>query len=141
MLPVHDQVCRRVPGHGASRLPVDVVLGRDTARWPAVAFRPREREGGQPRRRVPPDIEPLPLVEWREQVGLPGDALRQPQEQVPARLQGVVEGGQNALLQGGIEVDQQVPAGDQVEPREGRILDEIVRREQAHLPEISLVTR
>jgi hypothetical protein len=52
------------------------------------------------------------------------------------RPQGVVESGKNPLLQAGLEVDHQVAAGYQVEAREWRILDEVVRREQAQLADV-----
>jgi hypothetical protein len=78
----------------------------------------------------------MPVVERREQAGLRGDTLRRAEEQMTARPQGVVEGGQDTLLQTRLEVDHQVAAGDQVEARERRILAEVVRREQAQLADV-----
>ena len=36
---------------------------------------------------------------------------------------------------GGLKVDEQVAAADEVDPRERRILDDVVRREHDHLPQ------
>jgi hypothetical protein len=47
-----------------------------------------------------------------------------------------VEQGQDLLLQRLAEVDQQVAAGQDVEPGEGRVGDEVLRREDHHLAEL-----
>lgn len=58
------------------------------------------------------------------------------QEQHAVRLQGEVEQRDHLALQLGIKVDQQVAAGDEVDARERRILDDAVLREDAQLPEL-----
>src|SRR5262245_22545164 len=47
---------------------------------------------------------------------------------------------EDALLDGAVQVNQQIPAGDEIEMRERWILDDVVMREQHHLPELALDT-
>ena len=60
-------------------------------------------------------------------------ALRASQHQVPVRLQCVVECGNDPLLQFGTEINQQIPASDQVQIGKGRVLGHILAGEHAHL--------
>ena len=46
-----------------------------------------------------------------------------------------MECAEDVLLQMRIEIDQEVPANDQVQLREGRVLDDTVRREDACFPD------
>ena len=75
------------------------------------------------------------LVDQREQVLERSQAFRRPQHQVPARFQGIVKSGNGALLQNGAEIDQQIPATDQVQIGERRVLDDILLCENAHFPD------
>ena len=59
--------------------------------------------------------------------------LRRSEEQPPGRFQSIVEGPHDTVLHGGIDVDQQIAARDQIELRKRRILDDALRREHAHL--------
>ena len=73
------------------------------------------------------------LVDRAEKVAVLADALRRSEEQVAARLQRVVECGDHLVLQTSVEIDQQVATGDEVHPREGRIADDTVGREDAKI--------
>ena len=94
------------------------------------------RAGRRADGRREPLAEPVLGVHRAEQVPVGGDRLGRPEEQVPARPQGVVEQGDQLLLQVRPEVDEQVPARDQVEPGERRVADQVVAREQAQLPDL-----
>ena len=52
--------------------------------------------------------------------------LGRAEEEVARRVQGEVEGRADVLLQLSVEVDEQVPAGDEVDAREWRILEKAV---------------
>jgi hypothetical protein len=78
----------------------------------------------------------LDLVLGREQLGVPGDGLRDAEEQEAARAQRVVEQRDHLLLQPPAEVDQQVAAGDEVEAGERRVADQAVRREDAQVAQL-----
>ncbi|MEA2678682.1 MAG: hypothetical protein QOK03_404 [Candidatus Binataceae bacterium] len=62
------------------------------------------------------------------------NALRRSKHEKGLGLERVMEQRQHALLQGLIEVDQELAAGDQIEPRKGRIEGHIVPRENTHIP-------
>src|SRR6186997_2856880 len=64
---------------------------------------------------------------------MPRDALRGSQEEIASWSQRVVQERDQLALQIGVEVDQHVPASDQIDPREGRIADQIMRRKDAHI--------
>ena len=70
--------------------------------------------------------------------------LRVTQKQDAAGPQREVENFERPLLRIAIQVDEQVPARDQIEPRERRILQQIVRRKEhdlAHLPPHAVAAR
>src|SRR5262249_8066930 len=75
----------------------------------------------------------VPGVHRQEQVGERANRLGGAQQQEAARIQPVVQHGQHALLQGHVEIDQDVPATDQVEPGEGRIDGQVVPGEDAQI--------
>jgi hypothetical protein len=75
------------------------------------------------------------LVDRVELVEQAAGVLARPEEKEPPGLQREVEERQDGLLRVRLEVDQQVPAGDQVEPRERRVADQVVRREHDALAE------
>ena len=60
-------------------------------------------------------------------------ARGQKQNAIPP--QSIMECAEDVLLQMRIEIDQEVPANDQVQLREGRVLDDTVRREDACFPD------
>src|SRR6185295_13875779 len=73
------------------------------------------------------------LVDGAEESAVLLDRLRRAEHQEPVRLQRIVEDGNHPLLKRKAEVDQHVPAGQEVEPREGRILDDVLPREDAEV--------
>ena len=64
----------------------------------------------------------MPAVHCREQSVEAGSILRRAEEQTATRSQGKVESRQNAALKVRREIDEQVPAGNQVQPGERRSL-------------------
>ncbi len=81
-------------------------------------------------------VYPLFLVERAEVRDLVR-RFRQAEEQQPPGIEGEIEDLESAGLGAAIQVDQQVAAGNQVEPGERRILQEIVRREHHHFPDFT----
>jgi hypothetical protein len=77
----------------------------------------------------------LPLDGNKEVVEL-ADVLRQPKKQVSIRTQCVVKRRDDPVLEVDTEVNQQVATGDQIDAREGRITDDVVRRKYAKLANI-----
>src|SRR5260221_3044441 len=63
----------------------------------------------------------------------PANGLGLAQEQKAFWLEGVVQGRQNLSLQVRLEINQQIPATDQVYPREGRVAQKIVPGENKHV--------
>ena len=88
------------------------------------------RDVGERRRRLTADVDPGGLVDRREQLGRRVGRLARAQEQPAAGDERVVEQLEHAALEPALEVDQQVPARDQVEPGERRVLEQAVRGEQ-----------
>ena len=72
-------------------------------------------------------------VQGREQVRRRARGLRRPQQQDARGQQGVVEQRHHPLLHAGLEVDEHVPAADQVHAAERRIPGQVVPREDAHV--------
>lgn len=70
------------------------------------------------------------LVDHREQVGHAVGRLGAAQEQEAARPQRKMEGAQHVDLSLAVQVDQQVAAAHHVEPRERRVAEHVVQREQ-----------
>ena len=68
-----------------------------------------------------------------EQVGAGHQRLRLAQEQEPAVVQGEVEVVEHAALGLGVEVHQGVPADEEVDPGDGRVLHQVVAAED-HRP-------
>ena len=48
--------------------------------------------------------------------------------------------GEHLLLHFAIEIDEQIPTGDQIEAREGRILEEAVIRKKEKIPQLAFHT-
>ena len=76
------------------------------------------------------------LVERKEQVVVSRDVLRKAEKEIAARPQSIMEQRDDLALQRGLQVDQQIAAGDQVEARERRVADHAVRREDAHVAQL-----
>ena len=81
-------------------------------------------------------VEPRFAVQRGEEVGRSADGLRAPQKQDAAGIQAVVKERQELLLQLRVQVDQQVPAGQDVELGEGRVHDEVLRGKDHHLADL-----
>jgi hypothetical protein len=80
--------------------------------------------------------ESLTRIHGAEQLSVPRQRLRRAEEQEAVALQRVVEEGDELLLEMRAEVDEQVAAANEVQPGEGRVRDDVVRREQAHRPQL-----
>ena len=68
-----------------------------------------------------------------EQLGVLGQGFRCAEKQITARPQRIMKYRQQLLLQLLVEIDQQIAARDQVDPRERRIADHAVRGEDAQV--------
>ena len=84
-------------------------------------------------RAFPSLVELAVALDQREQLAEAPDRLGGPQHQVAARLQRVVEERNDLPLEGRVEVDEHIAATDQVEPREGRVTQQVVPREHAEV--------
>ena len=93
----------------------------------------RDRLRSQGRPELP--VELRFALQRREEVGKAADGLRVPQKQEAAGIQTVVKERQQFFLQLRGQVDQQVPAAQDVELGEGRIHDEVLRGKDHHLPD------
>ena len=82
------------------------------------------------------------IVHQCEQVGVPTHGFGGTQHQITIGLQCVVKQFQDAFLQHGPKIDQQVAATHQIHFGEGRILDYILHREHAATPHglVDLIT-
>jgi hypothetical protein len=121
---------RSLPGRGRPRR---------ARRRHLEAARGARREGERylrPHDRVPAPEDPVPLVRRLEQIRVVHQPLGWPEQEVAAAPQRVVEERDHLPLEIGLQVDEQVPAGDQVERGEGRIADQAVHREDAHLAQL-----
>ena len=114
---------RRAP----ARRPADDASGRGAR---ACSF---PAAGGTPGSAGFLGVDLVLLVHRLEQVGEAADRFRCAQEQEPSGLERVVERGERLLLQARLEIDQQVPATDEIHARERRVADEVLPREHDHL--------
>src|SRR5581483_1875168 len=73
------------------------------------------------------------LVGGREELHLHADRLGRAEDEETRRAEGVVENMHEAVLKLPAEIDEHVPAEDQVEPREGRVAGQVLPREHAHV--------
>ncbi len=80
-------------------------------------------------------VELVPRLHRLEQIAKGSDRLRLTEPEESPWAQSVVQDGDQPLLEHRVEVDQQVPAGDQIEMGEGRIGDRVVPREDHHVPD------
>ena len=81
-------------------------------------------------------IEPRRTIDRAEQAGWIFRRLGRAEQQEAAGVQRIVESAAHLLLQFTVEIDEHVAAGNQVDAREWRILEEIVQREQHHVAQI-----
>ena len=73
-------------------------------------------------------------VDRLEQLAVGADVLGRTQKQKTSHLQSVVQYRQDALLQRIIQVDEQIPATDQVEVAKRGVRDHVVAGEDAQFP-------
>ena len=103
------------------------------------ADRPGRPAEGRPSRGGIVASEELPaFVEGREQLRGSADVLARAEQQEAARIQAVVEDGQQALLCARNDVDEEVPTGDQIHPRERRIVQDVLDGEHDAVSELLL---
>ena len=107
--------------------------------WPAVPLgppirlddvpdvRPRRRQLQRHAGRIATLENAMLLVDRREQLAVPRHHFRAAKQQIAAWCQRIVERGNHPRLQFGVEVDQQIAAGDQVDAGEWRIADHAMR--------------
>ena len=79
---------------------------------------------------------PEAFVDLLEQVGGRPDALRGPKDQHALGAEGIVEGPQHALLCHTIQINEQVSAADEIQPREWRIVCHVLPREEAQIADV-----
>ncbi len=84
---------------------------------------------GKPRRRLGA-VQAVLLIDRHEKLGQRIGRFGAAQEQVAARLQGEMEHFKQLRVGVAVQVDQQVAAADQVEPRERRIAQHVLAGEQ-----------
>jgi hypothetical protein len=95
----------------------------------AVSAEVEERTGGA--RTL--DEDPLVAVDRREEIREARDRLGISQHEKAVGFQGVVEEGKNAFLEHGLEINEEVPAADQVDVRERGIERDVLTREDANV--------
>src|SRR5690606_11864802 len=75
-------------------------------------------------------------VEDAEEAGRMVRRLRRADHEEAARIERVVEGRADLLLQLAVEIDEDVAAGDEVDAREGRVLEDVVEGEEDDVPQL-----
>jgi hypothetical protein len=86
-----------------------------------MAARGLSKHRQRPYRLRPRAIEPCIAVDSSEEFGGGFDRLGRPEEQAGVRPQPIVEEPHELLLQTAFQVDQKVPAGNEVEPQKRRV--------------------
>lgn len=135
-MPVDHDVSGRVLLDRTPDVGVDRIDRAAGGPWNSLlGFRGRRarQEIGRDARVLPARENPMLLVDCLEELALARDAFRLAEAQIAAWPQRIVKRLHQPILQVGLEVDQQIAAGDQIEFREGRILGDAVSGEDAHL--------
>ena len=83
-------------------------------------------------------VDTVLLVEQLEERPVPSRRFGGAENQEAGRVERIVEHRYEALLRGGAEVDEHVPAQDEVQTGEGRVVGDILFGEDAHLPQAFL---
>src|SRR5204862_3766220 len=111
--------------------------GKRRGRRPAVARSNRRRPHFHRYPRVAPFLVDAPaLVDGLVSAGEGTRRFTGAQEQCAVPVEGEVEEREDLLLGGGLKVDEHVSAADEIDPREWRVLDDVVLREHHHLPQL-----
>ena len=71
------------------------------------------------------------LVGFGEISPLPGNAFGRAKEKETARPKCIMEDRDQPVLQGGVEINQEIATGNQVQLGEGRIAEHVMNREYA----------
>ena len=126
--------------HGQERLPAGAAEHRQRRRR-VLRQRARQRALARHLRQAPLAdderlVDAMPLVDGAKQVLAAVDRLGDAEEEAAARPQREVDDLERVPLRLAIEVDEEVAAADQVEAREGRVLQQVVRREDDHLADL-----
>ena len=79
-------------------------------------------------------IKPVLLVEEVKHFGRTANRFRRAQQQTAGQLEGVMESGHDFFLEKGPQVNEHIPATDQVQVGERRIGDEVLTCENTHVP-------
>src|ERR1700723_1785 len=93
----------------------------------------RQPERGRRRHRFLPVNLALAVYEIENFRARSEQAFAIPDQQKPVFFQSVVENRNNPLLESGTQIDQNIPATDQVHARERRIVEYILPRENAYI--------
>ncbi len=118
----------------AARIAVAVALLQiERARERALLARRRQTLAPDPPRLV----DPVLLVDRLEQMFAAVDGLGGAEEEPPARAQREVGDLDGALLGIAVEIDEQVAAAEQIDARKGRVLQQVVHREQHRLAQVA----
>jgi len=97
-----------------------------------AARRERVLEDGRPGD-VLLDVDLELAIEQAEEVHGVADRLRRPEQEMRVGVERVVKDAHHLPLEGTLQIDEHVPAGDEIEPRERRILAQVVPREDDHV--------
>ncbi len=113
---------------------------------PVLLLGPRQRllleQGDEPLLgdgRVPAPVlavDAARQVDRLEHLGRERDHLALPQDEDAVAAQGVVETGQHPLLQRGVQIDEDIPAEQEVQPGDRRIGNEVVDAEHHRSPDL-----
>ena len=85
-------------------------------------------------RNLPED--PALQIDRREHGPVAEQHLGAPEHEIPARVQREIESSHDAILHVGVEVHQRVPADQEIDLRDRRILDEVVAAEDDGAPQL-----
>ena len=119
-----DHALQHARGRVAAPCPVFHASAIGQLGW---AVRAPGRWPGQGAAVVAPPEDTTGPVDLLEQAAVVFDGLAVAQEQCAAAVQGVMEQLDDPVLRLAVEVDQQIPAGDQVDAGEGRVVHHILR--------------
>ena len=90
--------------------------------------------------RVRPSEHLPPVLQRGEEVGEVATRLGQTEKQQPTGLQGVTQEGEEVMLRLGPQVDQHVPAGNEIKFRKRGVRQQVVWSKDNHVPNVFLHT-
>ena len=117
-------------------------LARNLARQIEMRLDILQRIGNRRMLRLPPravvNEDLLVSAVGAEDIAVVADRLRLAEKKIAAVLQRDMKDREQILLQHGLEVNQQVPAADQIQTAEGRILKDVVLGEDDHRADLMI---